>query len=211
MKGPFLFIRRGLRSLILAFGLLVLLALSACRKGEGGSTPGTVPGRAAIPGGSLYQLTSVWTDENGDSLRLASLQGEVQVLAMMFTHCPSMCPTLVKEIRGLRARLPEKARARTRYVLVSIDPERDTPEALEGYRGDMGLDRDDWTLLRGTPESVRELGAALGFTFNTDSGMDFAHTRMVTVLDPGGEIVHQQAGVEPDPGKLVEAITQAAP
>jgi protein SCO1/2 len=156
-------------------------------------------------GESLYELDSEWLTDDGRAIRLRELGGRFQVLAMIFTRCPGVCPTLVRELKALEQKLPEAVRDNTGFLLVSIDPEHDTPQVLREYRQTMGLGDDRWTLLRGEPTDLRELAATLGFNYEpSDSG--FAHSRLVTVLDPGGEIVHRQADPGEDPMRVVSAI-----
>jgi protein SCO1/2 len=165
---------------------------------------------AVIGGNSLYQLESTWTDEQGRSIHLSDLRGRVQVVTMMFTHCPSACPTLVREVAALERRLPEDLRARTHFVLVSIDPDRDTPQVLQEYAKKMGLISGRWTLLRGNAEDVRELSATLGFNYGKGEGAEIAHSKLITVLGPTGDIAHQQMGVTDDPDRLIAAIADAS-
>jgi protein SCO1/2 len=193
-----------------------MAALTAPRLSQSRSAPitvsvnGAAPRAAELSAGSLFQLDAAWTNDNAESVRLSALRGSVAVLAMIFTRCPSACPTLVKELQALQRRLPAEARARTKFVLLSIDPEHDTPAALAEYRSKMGLDSQHWLLLRGSADDVRDVSASLGVSYGQGQGMAIAHSRLVSVLDSEGELVHQQPGVTSDPEKLASAIAQAA-
>ena len=158
---------------------------------------------------SIYNLDSRWTTDGGRPFRLAELAGRVQLLGMMFTSCPAVCPTFVRELLALDRVLPPSLRQRTHVALVSIDPERDTPETLRRYRGKMGLDGARFTLLRGEASDVRELAQLIGVAFSKTEGAEIAHTRLVTVLDAGGEVVHQQTGVADDRERLIAGIGRA--
>src|SRR6516164_2938673 len=48
-----------------------------------------------LPDKSLYQLESSWTRHDNQTISLKQLRGKVQLIAMIFTHCPSSCPRLV--------------------------------------------------------------------------------------------------------------------
>jgi protein SCO1/2 len=141
---------------------------------------------------------------------LSELRGNFQVLALIFTRCPSVCPTLVHELSALERGMPSAVRDATRFALVSIDPAHDTPAVLHAYRAKLGLSPDQFQLLRGEPDSVRELSALLGFSYSSaDDGMPLAHSKLVTVLNREGEIIHQQESVSADSQKIVDAITRA--
>ncbi|MBI3874640.1 MAG: SCO family protein [Verrucomicrobia bacterium] len=108
-----------------------------------------------------------------------------------------------------QAALPETLRDRVDFLLVSFDSKRDTPEALRAYRERQKLDTAHWTLLRGKPDDVRELAALLGANYREDARGQFAHSNLITVLNPQGEIVHQQAGLNSDPAPTIAAIQRA--
>jgi sulfatase modifying factor 1 len=158
---------------------------------------------------SIYQLDSSWTEDDGHAFRLRELTGEVQLLAMIYTTCTGSCPVIVKALQMLSRNLPADLRAHTRFVLVTVDPERDTVAALRAYRREMNLAGERWKLLRGSPADVRELAAVLGFNYEQIESGEFVHTNLVTVLDPRGQIVHQQNDFAGDSEGLIEAIRQA--
>jgi protein SCO1/2 len=168
-----------------------------------------VPDEAALGERSIYALGSLWTSDEGRPVRLAELAGRIQLLAMMFTSCPSVCPTFVREIVSLDRVLSPKLRERTHVVLVSIDPDRDTPDVLRRYRERMRLDRERFTLLRGAASDVRELAQVVGVAYAKTEGAEIAHTQLVTVLDASGEVVHQQTGVTEDRERLIAGIERA--
>jgi protein SCO1/2 len=193
----------------------VLAALLFARLVVEHETPAASSRQAARPGalpyssGSLSQLGVVFTTDAGKPFQLSMLRGKVALLATIFTRCPSACPTLVREIRALERALPAEAGERTRIVLISIDPEYDTPERLASYRTEMALESDRWLLLHGSADDVRLLTASLGLSYGAGAGTTLSHSRRVTVLDPEGEIVHQQDGVASDAQRLIDAIERA--
>ena len=171
--------------------------------------------REALPAGhytdrSLYQLDSKWTSDVGREVKLGVLRGRVQVLAMFFAQCEYACPILVHDMQRLEKSLPAALRGRVEFLLVSFDTERDTPEALRAYREKMRLGTERWTLLRGGTDDVRELAALLGVNFQKDARGQFAHSNLITVLNPEGEIIFQHAGLKQDPAPLIPAIEKAA-
>ena len=112
-------------------------------------------------------------------------------------------------MQRIRESLPAAVRVRTRLVLVSFDCDRDMPAALHLYRGRMRLG-DDWVLLHGQPDDVRELAMVLGVKFARDNRGQFAHSNLITVLNPAGEIAFQRVGLRGDISAAVRAVTVAA-
>jgi len=158
---------------------------------------------------SLYRLDATFQTDSSHAFRLAELRGSFQVLALIFTRCPSVCPTLVREMQALERAMPAEVSDATHFTLVSIDPAHDTPEALHAYRSKLGLSQEHWTLLRGEPDSVRDLSALLGFSYSSGDGMPSAHSKLVTVLNRDGEVIHQQASVGADSDKIIDVIARA--
>lgn len=160
---------------------------------------------AGAHGPSIHRLSSTWTTDEGRTIRLSDLRGQLQIVALIFTSCPRACPTLVKELKDLERRLPDGA---SRFVLVSIDPERDSVDVLHAYRKRMDLG-ERWTLLRGSAGDVRELAATLGFGYGTDETAQLVHSKLVTVLGRDGEVLHQEPDLGRDPERVVGVIRGA--
>ena len=146
---------------------------------------------------SLYQATSEWMTENGKRVNLDTLAGKTQVVAMVYTSCEVACPRILASMKTVQKEADSDA---VGFVLISIDPERDTPEALKAFAGKMDMDDSEWTLLTGSPDNVLELAALLGVRYRKMADGEFAHSNIITVLDEHGEIVHQQNGLSADLG-----------
>ena len=160
----------------------------------------------AITDKSLYQLDSTWNSADGGNLKLAGLKGKPQVVTMFFARCELACPVLIHDMKRIEAALPSELRAKVGFVLVSFDSERDTPEVLRDYRDRQELSAATWTLLQGKPDDVLELGALLGIKFKKDAQQQFAHSNVITVLNPAGEIVYQLNGLNLDVTPAIRAI-----
>ena len=158
---------------------------------------------------SLYQLDSSWTNDDRQPLHLGQLRGRVQVVAMFFASCTYACPVIVRDMKRIEAGLPGNLRAKVGFTLVTIDTERDTPEALHAYRSVHQLPADRWTLLHGTPDDTLELAALLGVRFKREASGQFAHSNLITILNEQGEMIHQLAGLNQDISDTVKRITDA--
>lgn len=164
---------------------------------------------APLSARSLYQLDAKWTDDATHEVTLGAWRGRPVVLAMMFASCEYACPVLVDDIKRLRAALPDEIRARAQIVLVSFDVARDTPVALRAFRERMKLDA-GWSLLRGEANAVQELAMLLGVKFKQDARGQFAHSNLITILNPEGEIAHQHAGLMGDMSQAAKMVASVA-
>ena len=159
---------------------------------------------------SLYQLESKWTSDLGKEIRLGTLRGRPLVLALFFTHCEFACPIIVQDMKRIEAALPDELKDGVDFVLVSLDTERDSVEVLHAYRKKQRLPMANWALLRGSHDDVRELAALRGVNYRKDQRGQFAHSNLITVLNPEGEIVHQKQGLKQKVDDTIQALQKAA-
>jgi protein SCO1/2 len=148
---------------------------------------------------SLYQLESGWNDQNGESFSLKEFEGKKVVLTMFFATCTYACPILVNDMKKIETVLEQKDDISSyRFILISIDPEKDTPAKLKEVAGKNNLNLKRWKLLTGSPDDIMELAAVIGFKFKKDKNGGFSHSNLITFLNKRGEIIHQQVGLNQD-------------
>ena len=82
--------------------------------------------------GAPYGQALELTDHAGKLRRLEDFRGKAVVLFFGFTHCPDVCPTTLAEISNSIRQLGADG-DRVQVLVVSVDPERDTPDALAKY------------------------------------------------------------------------------
>lgn len=205
-----------LAAFITIAALAGILFNTGCASSSGGAASGKpaccadeLTAATPVSDKSLYQLDSSWTSDTRATRQLVSLRGRPQIVTMFFANCEFACPILVHDMKRIEAALPGNVRTNVGFVLVSFDSERDTPAALAAYRKNHELNA-NWTLLRGAPDDVLELAALLGVKFKKDQRGQFAHSNIITVLDPSGEIVSQQVGLNQRVDDVVSALKRLA-
>ncbi len=162
---------------------------------------------APLPDDSLYQIQSSWRDQHGQVLRWSDLRGQARVVALIYTHCRSICPAIVQQMKETEEGLSGPERKRVGFVLVSMDPEADTSEQLNQFAADHQLG-ENWRLLRGSAADVRELAAVLDFKYRKNNNQEFSHSAMITLLDADGEVVQQQLGMQNGTSARLAALRQ---
>ncbi|HTO19538.1 MAG TPA: SCO family protein [Pseudomonas sp.] len=81
----------------------------------------------------LPELTLI--DVEGQPQAVTALTGRWTLMFFGYTFCPDICPTTLAELRQLNGLLGEEDRQRVQVVMVSVDPNRDTPQQLKQYLG----------------------------------------------------------------------------
>ncbi len=151
------------------------------------------PVEPALGAMSLYQLDTPWTDHTGSERSLASLAGVPVLVAMTYTSCQVSCPVILADLKRIETRL-NQADFAARIVLLSLDPERDSPEVLSAFLEDKNLS-ERWILLRAPDDQVREMAALLGVSYRRTPDGEVSHSNIISVLDAGGNLVYQQLGL----------------
>lgn len=202
----------SLRHLFLTPLLGLTLVWSGCQSAPpqeilgsltGAPTPSTVA--TALPETSLYLLEGEWQDQDGQSCTLRSLRGRPQVVAMIYGGCQGACPRIIGDLKAVEQQVQNAGNVG--FLLVTMDPEVDSPERLKALGQEFELGP-QWRLLRGTPEQVSELAAVLGVKYRKISDKDYAHSNTITVLDGMGNIAHQKEALGENVNDSAQAVQQ---
>ena len=111
---------------VVTLGGLLSGLLSAC-----GKAPPSFD-NLDISGNSGFEPAFSLPDTNGQTRTIADYQGKVVVLFFGYTQCPDVCPTSLAELAQAKKQLGPLGQ-QLQVVLVSVDPERDTPTILAQY------------------------------------------------------------------------------
>jgi len=167
-----------------------------------------LPPTTPLPGLSVFQLTSRWTDQDGRELRLSSLRGRPTVVVMFYGTCRSVCPTLLNDAKRIDGSMPYDARAQMQYLLVTIDPATDTTERLEALAREHHFDTARAHLVRGGDEAVRELANALGVQYRKVREGEYAHSAVISLLDRDGVLAYQMVGLAQPLEEILSHVAQ---
>lgn len=145
----------------------------------------------------ILRLGGDFTLTGGDNrpFRLTDQRGQVVLLAFGFTHCPDVCPLTLARFRAVRAALGPDA-ARTRMLLVTVDPTRDTPAVMGRY---VRYFDPHLIGLSGAPSAIAAVARQYGVTALTRPDGQVAHSDYLYLIDARGRLrkLHdQQAGVD---------------
>jgi len=127
-------------------------------------------------------------DHNGQPRTLQDFSGKAVVAFFGFTQCPDVCPTALAELSQVMQQLGPQA-DRVQVLLLSVDPERDTPEILKQY---VTAFDPRFLGLTGTPEQVKATAASFKAYYAkvpTEDGKNYTmdHTAAFYLFDGKGE------------------------
>ena len=181
--------------------LLSLAALAAVPAFAHESHDAPLP-PAAVPADSIYRLDATLVDQDGRSFALSSLRGSPVLASMFYTSCDKVCPMILETIHATLRAMPPADRARTKVLMASFDPERDTVAVLKKTALARAADA-NWILARADEATTRKLAAVLGIQYRKLSDGEYNHSSVVDVLDASGRIVARTGRLgEVDPAVL---------
>ena len=158
-----------------------------------------------ISGESIYNLTSTWTTQKNENLKLDHFKNKIVIAAMVFTHCESACPRIVADMQRIEASLSEKELQQVTFLLISMDPERDTPVRLTEFAGEHKINA-NWTLICSSLDATMEIANVLGVKIKKLENGGFDHSNIIHILDQQGVIIHQQNGFAVEQDETLKAI-----
>jgi protein SCO1/2 len=161
-------------------GIVLLFALGGCRQ-----KPDSYHGEVVESPAPAADFTL--TGPDGKAISLSDFRGKVVVLYYGYTFCPDVCPTTMAALSQAMRELGPKA-DEVQVIMVTVDPERDTPEKLKAY---VTAFDPRFIGLSGTPEEIARAAEPFDIIYRKQAGsaatgylMD--HTATTTVIDRDG-------------------------
>jgi protein SCO1/2 len=153
------------------------------------SGPRDLPEHATLLPQSVPLPPFALLDHHGAPFDQSSFAGHWSLVFFGFTHCPDICPATLQQLAIARDRIAAEVDAEIPHiVLVSVDPERDTPATLADYVAHFGP---DITGVTGDPGELRKLTSALGIYFEKSAAENDSysidHAMVVIVVNPAAE------------------------
>jgi protein SCO1/2 len=175
--------------------VLASILLPACQPYQFKGTPYPDPQPAAD-----FQLEAA----NGQSFHLSDQRGKVTLLYFGYTSCPDLCPTTLADASQVLKELGNDAE-RVRFLFVTVDPERDTPDVLAHY---VAAFNPAIVGLTGTPDELASVRQAFGVLADKEAPDALVtHTSRVFLVDPEGRLrLSYVYGTPPD--DMVQDIRQ---
>lgn len=154
------------------------------------------------------------TDQDGRRVTDRDFAGKVRLVFFGFTSCPDVCPTALTEITSLLEEVGPRA-AEVKPLLITVDPERDTPEVLKTY---MEAFHPGITALTGSPEEIATVAKSFGIASRKvpldKGGYTMDHGASILLLDRAGRFrmtldLHEDAATRR--AKLERFLDEPAP
>lgn len=157
-------------------GVIIMGVVAAVVIGQAKKSQANLPEYGEVP---QFQFVN----QDGEPFGLEDMKGKVTVLDFIFTNCPGPCPIMTSKMEELYHHYDNAEQVQ--FVSISVDPARDTLQALQAYAARHNVDDDRWNFLRAPIDEVRTLSVE-GFMLGGDFPM--GHSTKFVLIDPQGEI-----------------------
>jgi protein SCO1/2 len=135
-------------------------------------------------------------NQEGEEVKFPEIiRGSITVLGFIYTHCPDICPLTTHNMYLTEKKIKEDGIKDVKFVALSFDPDRDSPEILKKFAKVRELDFKSWTLLTGEKTTVNELLKRFDVkAIKTDERIDeqgnaeysMMHTDRISLIDENG-------------------------
>ncbi|MCK0162627.1 SCO family protein [Marinobacter sp. S6332] len=189
---------------VLVFGLVIGRQVFLVDNGEPTPAPDLAEMNTYVYDQPRSLVEFTLTNENGETATRDSLRGKWTFAFVGYTNCPDICPAAMANLRRTD-KLLSKELPQPDYLLVSADPENDTPEQLKAYTGFFG---ENFHGLTGDLETLRALAQSLSAVFvhrDVDGETLVDHSGHFALINPDGQLA---ALIQPphNPEHLAEAF-----
>jgi protein SCO1/2 len=126
-------------------------------------------------------------DQDGDLFRLSEQKGSAVLVFFGYTHCPDVCPVTLTEFKQIKQIMGKQA-DKLRFVFITVDPERDTPEKIKGFLENFDPSIRGLSAARADLEPVWQAYGVYQAKSEaaSESGYLVDHTARIYVIDPQG-------------------------
>lgn len=165
---------------------------------------------SAVSPASIYQLDASLTNQAGAAHGLDVYRGHPVLITMFYGSCSMTCPLLIDTLQSVERSIPAQQRKNVRVLMITIDPQHDTPQALQQLAQERRIDTSRWTLARTDEKTVRKIAALLDVQYRPLPNGGYNHSSIVTLLSPDGEIVVRSSVLGKADSALLEALNRVA-
>lgn len=165
-----------------------------------------------------HRVTNIsLVNQLGDTVSLDDINGSIIIADFFFTRCPSICPTLTKNMKTLQDAMKMKDYRRridssyVRFLSFSVDPERDSSELLKKYADKYAVNHDTWWFLSGDKKKIYDFAfneLKLGMQDGNGIDSNFIHTQKFVLIDKNRIVRGYYDGLDSaSMSKLAEDLT----
>jgi protein SCO1 len=145
-------------------------------------------------------------DGAGQTVTDQQFRGRYMLIYFGYTRCPDACPTALNDMAEALGKLGEAERKRVQPIFITVDPERDTGQALRDYVAAFGP---DFIGLTGSADQIaqakKEFRVYAAKHPTKDGDYDMDHSSIIYLMDPSGRFIANFTH-ETDPDQMARKL-----
>ncbi|TVR32331.1 MAG: SCO family protein [Balneolaceae bacterium] len=155
-------------------------------------------------------------DQNGETVIFPDdFKGAPLLVGFIYTNCPDICSFITANIGKVYNELEDPGN--TQFLLVTFDPERDTPEVLKSYADAFDMDKEPFRFLTGDPETIDSFMQRVSLRtqesysreLENDERMYFlSHTDKILLIDQNSRLIFDYGGSMTPVSILIEDLNK---
>ncbi len=162
-----------------------------------------VPKRLPVYGNPGHVVGNFsFTNQEGKTITEKDVEGKIRVVEYFFTTCKGICPRMNENM----SKVYEAFHGNDKVMILShtVDPKKDTVEAMKAYSLRFDADPKQWMFLTGDKKQLYDMArnaylvTAIDDTATVDIESDFIHSEKMILVDDGGRIRGQYDGTKID-------------
>jgi protein SCO1 len=145
------------------------------------------------------------TNQEGKPVSLDSLKGKIIIADFFFTHCPTICPGLTRNMKRMAEsihngqRVGDKTNKQVHFISFSIDPERDSVERLKYWADKYQINPEQWWLLTGDKKVIYDMvieEMKVGLVDGKGVDTNFIHSDRFVLIDSNRHVRGYYSGLD---------------
>lgn len=155
--------------------------------------------------------------QDHEEYTFSKAEKKVKLVEFVYTHCPDICPTTTQKMVLLQRDLEKEGvfGDKVKFITVTIDPFRDTPEVMKKYMETFEIKDDgNWLMLTGNPEKlkeeqkkIREIADSFQFQYRDPGNGFYVHTAFTYLIDENNKFIKKfPMGEDFNKGDVFEKI-----
>jgi len=107
-------------------------------------------------------------------------------MTFLYTSCTTVCPVIMTRFLGIQKAIGDRVGKDVSFVAITVDPERDTPEALRRFAAKWKVVSPGWIFLTGRPEEIAQAAKTYGVSYRKLPDGEIEHSAVTFLVDRKG-------------------------
>lgn len=164
----------------------------------------------------ITRTQNEFLNQDGSKVKFPELtRGKITLMAMVYTHCPDICPMTTHNMQLIESKLSKDELEKVRFVVITFDPDRDTPDVLKKFAEIRDIDFSRWSFLSGNKQNTKEVmlkfdikAVPADSSYDADGNLSYyiVHTDRLSLIDQNGLLRKKYVGSIVDVNEVVNDI-----